>query len=193
MNSDRFKAALAYAADAHATQVRKGTSIPYISHLLAVAGIALEHGASEDEAIAALLHDTVEDAGGRPRLQDVAARFGPAVAAIVEGCTDAEVEPKPAWRPRKEAYLAHLEQASTAVLLVCASDKLHNARSILADHRATGPAIWRRFNGGREGTLWYYRILAEVLGRRLPGRLSGELAATVAALEARAAAETGAP
>lgn len=193
MNSTRFKDALAYASDAHALQMRKGTSIPYIAHLLAVAGIALEHGATEDEAIGALLHDTAEDAGGQERLADVATRFGPAVATIVEGCTDTYEEPKPAWRPRKEAYLAHLETASSSVLLVSASDKLHNARAILSDHRAIGPAIWTRFNGGRDGTLWYYRAFADVFVRRLPGRLAAELAEVVAQLELHASTEEDAP
>lgn len=193
MHSPRFKDALAYAADAHAHQTRKGTSIPYIAHVLAVASIALEHGADEDEAIAALLHDVVEDAGGRPRLADVAARFGARVAAIVDGCTDAYVEPKPAWRPRKEAYLAHLETAPASVLLVSAADKLHNARAILADHRAIGPAIWGRFNGGRAGTLWYYRALADAFTRRCPGRLATEIADVVTALESRALGESATP
>lgn len=192
MNTTRFKDALAYTADAHAHQVRKGTAIPYIAHLLAVASIALEHGADEEEAIAALLHDVVEDAGGPPRLADVAARFGPRVAAIVDGCTDAYVEPKPTWHPRKEAYLAHLETASASVLLVSAADKLHNARAILADHRTIGPAIWDRFKGGRAGTLWYYRALADTFTRRRPGRLAAELADVVSELERLAAAEGGA-
>jgi (p)ppGpp synthase/HD superfamily hydrolase len=158
---NRFEEALVYASQAHAGQVRKSTNIPYLSHLMGVAGIALENGATEDEAIGALLHDTAEDAGGRPRLEDVRQKFGTAVAAIVEGCTDTFETPKPAWRPRKEAYIAHLAQATPSITLVSASDKLHNARCILADCRQTGDAVWTKFNGGKEGTLWYYRALAD--------------------------------
>lgn len=133
MLTQRYADALQLAWRLHDGQLRKGTSIPYVSHLLAVSSLALEHGASEDEAIAALLHDAVEDAGGRPTLEMIRARFGAAVADIVEGCTDSYEEPKPEWRPRKEAYLAHVAQASRSVRLVSASDKLHNARSILSD------------------------------------------------------------
>jgi GTP pyrophosphokinase len=159
--ASRFEQAFSYASVVHAGQVRKGTSIPYISHLLGVASIALEHGADEDEAIAALLHDAVEDAGGRGRLQDIRARFGDRVATIVEGCTDADVMPKPEWRPRKERYVAHLIQADAGTLLVSASDKLHNAISIRRDLHSMGFGLWDRFRGGREGSIWYYRACLE--------------------------------
>jgi GTP pyrophosphokinase len=159
--SPRFDDALVFATRLHAEQVRKDTAIPYVSHLLSVAALVLEHGGTEDEAIAALLHDAVEDQGGRPTLEAIRERFGPAVAAIVDGCTDSETTPKPPWRARKEAYLAHLAGASRSVRLVSASDKLHNARCILADYRSLGEALWTRFTGGREGTLWYYRALVE--------------------------------
>lgn len=159
--SDRFTEALALAASLHRGQLRKGTPIPYISHLLAVASIVLEHGGTEDEAIAALLHDAIEDADGDATRQVIRQYFGDEVVAIVDGCTDAETIPKPPWRERKEAYIAHLGEASPSVLLVSAADKLHNARSIAADYRVQGEALWRRFAGRRWGTLWYYRALAD--------------------------------
>ncbi len=159
----RFEDALVYAARLHRNQVRKGTTIPYITHLLAVAAIVGEHGGGEEEVIAALLHDAVEDQGGAATLADIRTRFGDRVAAIVAGCSDTAAVPKPPWRERKERYIAHLARATPAVRLVSAADKLHNARAILADLRAQGDAIWARFNGGRAGTLWYYRVLVGAL------------------------------
>jgi (p)ppGpp synthase/HD superfamily hydrolase len=161
--SARFEEALVFAVRLHAGQTRKGTDTPYIAHLLAVASIVIEHGASEDEAIAALLHDAAEDQGGKATLEKVRDRFGERVAEIVAGCTDSWTTPRPPWRKRKEAYIAHLRGASASVRLVSAADKLHNARTILADYRALGESLWNRFNGGREGTLWYYRSLIDVL------------------------------
>jgi GTP pyrophosphokinase len=155
----RFDHALQYATHIHAGQLRKGTGIPYLAHLLAVTSIALEHGANEDEAIGALLHDAGEDAGGAGRIADIRLRFGDAVADIVEGCTDTVEVPKPPWRARKEAYIAHIAQASPSVRLVSGSDKLHNARSILSDFRIHGDTVWSRFRGDKAGTLWYYRAL----------------------------------
>lgn len=134
----RFEAALVYASQVHAGQKRKGTEIPYIAHLLSVAGIVLEEDGDEDEAIAALLHDAVEDQGGQARLEDIGSRFGDRVAEIVEGCTDADTIPKPEWQERKERHLAHLRGASSSVLEVSAADKLHNARAILAGYRIHG-------------------------------------------------------
>lgn len=166
--------------------MRKGTTIPYLSHLIAVSGIALEHGANEDEAIAALLHDAVEDQGGQPTLDMIRERFGAAVADIVDGCTDAFVDPKPAWRPRKEAYLAHLASASPSVRLVSASDKLSNARSILTDLRHIGPDLWDRFTGRRDGSLWYYRSLVQAFEAHGRTPLVDELDRTVQAIEAEA-------
>lgn len=182
--SRRFQDALSFAVELHANQARKASGVPYIAHLLSVAALAMEHGADEDEAIAALLHDAVEDQGGRPTLERIRERFGGRVAAIVEGCTDAWEEPKPPWRPRKEAYLRHLEEdADASIRLVAASDKLHNARSILGDLLAEGPAVFDRFNGGKEGTLWYYRSLVEILERTGPDRLANELGRVVAEIE----------
>jgi GTP pyrophosphokinase len=151
--SPQFDDALQYAVIIHAGQPRKGTSIPYLAHLLGVASIALEYGANETETIGALLRDAGEDAGGRGRIEDIRTRFGNAVADIVSGCTDADTIPKPPWRQRKEEYIAHLRKASASVRLVSASDKLHNARAILRDYRRHADLLWSRFNGGKEGTL----------------------------------------
>ncbi len=161
--TSRFEDALLFATQLHAKQWRKGTSIPYVAHLLAVTSIVLEHGGDEDEAIAALLHDAIEDQGGVPMREEIRRRFGNVVVEIVDGCTDADVYPKPPWRARKEAYIAHLREASAEVRLVSAADKLHNARAVLADYRVLGESLWRRFHGGRDGTLWYYRSVVNAL------------------------------
>ncbi len=161
--SQRFTEALVWATELHHTQVRKGAGIPYIAHLLGVTSEALEYGATEDEAIAALLHDAIEDCGGPAIAVEIRRRFGDSVAKIVEGCTDADTTPKPPWRERKAAYIAHLRTASPSVRLVSAADKLYNARSIIKDYRLVGEEIWQRFTGGREGSLWYYRALVDTL------------------------------
>jgi GTP pyrophosphokinase len=188
--SRRFEDALVFAHRLHAAQVRKGGRIPYVSHLLAVASLALEHGADEDVAIAALLHDAMEDQGGRPTLERIRRRFGARVAAIVEGCSDADTVPKPAWRARKERYLCHLDTAPPDVRLVSACDKLHNARAILAGYRVHREAFWKRFKlkGGRDGTLWYYRALVQAFRRHGMTPLVAELARVVAELDELAAA-----
>jgi (p)ppGpp synthase/HD superfamily hydrolase len=158
--SPRFEQALQYATIIHAGQMRKGSDVPYIAHLLAVTSIALEHGANEDEAIAALLHDAAEDAGGRKRVNDIRVRFGDTVADLVISCTDTMMERKPEWRSRKEAYVGSIQHKSTSELLITASDKLHNSQSILRDYRELGDDVWERFSSKKEGTLWYYRALA---------------------------------
>lgn len=158
--SPRFEQALTYACILHSGQVRKRTEVPYISHLLSVASLALEYGADEDEAIAALLHDAVEDAGGKPREADLRQRFGNRVADIVVGCTDTDEFPKPPWLERKKTYIEHLQNASASARFVSCCDKLHNARSIVSDLRQHGEQTWAKFNGGREGSLWYYETLA---------------------------------
>ncbi|MDQ4043569.1 MAG: HD domain-containing protein [Actinomycetota bacterium] len=158
---EKFEEALLYVARLHRDQTRKGTDTPYVTHLLAVASIVGESGGTENEVVAALLHDAPEDRGGKERLQDIRERFGDEVAEIVADCTDTYEDPKPEWRPRKEAYVAHVATASASVQLVSAADKLHNARSILADLRSLGDELWDRFTGGKEGTLWYYRALVE--------------------------------
>jgi (p)ppGpp synthase/HD superfamily hydrolase len=186
--SDRFAVALVYAVGLHRHQARKGTTVPYASHLLAVASLVLEHGGSEDQAIAALLHDAIEDQGGPPTGDAIKERFGAAVHAIVAGCTDAVVKPKPPWRERKERYVAHVRTAPVAVKLVSAADKLHNARSLLSDHRHVGEKLWKRFNATKEETLWYYRSLVAAFreGPQSHGlrRLVDELDRVVADLHA---------
>lgn len=157
--SRQFEKALVYATRAHGDQTRKKTGIPYIAHILGVSAIAMEYGANETEAIAALLHDAVEDCGGERRLRDIEKKFGKAVAKIVDGCTDTYETPKPPWRERKEAYLAHLKNSNSATRLVSASDKLHNTRAILAELRRHGLEVFGRFSGKKDGTLWYYRAL----------------------------------
>lgn len=157
----RFEEALAYAAHLHRRQLRKGTTIPYVTHLLAVAAIVGENGGTEDEVIGALLHDAVEDQGGATTREEIRTRFGGSVVVIVDGTSDTDVVPKPPWRERKEAYVAHVRSAPESVRLVSAADKLHNARSILRDLRAEGETVWGRFRGGKEGTLWYYQALVE--------------------------------
>jgi (p)ppGpp synthase/HD superfamily hydrolase len=161
---EKFERAVVYAARVHGDHYRKGTRVPYVTHLLAVAAIVGENGGTEDEVVAALLHDAPEDRGGEARLGDIRLRFGHAVAEIVAGCTDTYEDPKPPWRERKERHLAHLAGASDPVRLVSAADKLHNARSVLSDYRTVGEHLWTRFTGGREGTLWYYRAVVDRLG-----------------------------
>ncbi len=158
---DEFLRAFAYALKKHRTQRRKGKRVPYIEHLMGVSSIVLHYGGGQDEAIAALLHDVVEDQGGRPVLEEIRGEFGDRVAHLVEGCTDADSYPKPPWEQRKKAYIAHVPTADPGVRLVSAADKLHNARAILADYREFGDAVWDKFQGKRDGTLWYYRELVK--------------------------------
>ncbi len=189
----RFEDALVYATRLHAKQTRKGSGVPYIVHLLAVASIVLENGGAEDEAIAALLHDAVEDQGGAATRELLRQRYGEVVVEIIDGCTDTqELDglPKPSWRARKEAYIAHLAHAPASVLLVSAADKLHNARSVLADYRIMGELLWERFRGGKEGTLWYYRSVLDALRNVESTPLVEELERVVLELEALVAQNT---
>jgi len=188
--TDRFDRALAYATHVHGGQVRKGTSVPYVAHLLAVAATVLEYGGDEEMAIGALLHDAAEDQGGSARLADIRNRFGERVARFVGACSDslantAAGEKRAGWRERKEAYLAHLPTRDPEILLISLSDKVHNARSILRDLRKeeVGGKVWSRFSASREETIWYYKKLAETFQRVLPGQLSDELAEIADALE----------
>ena len=181
MLTDRFDDAFNYAHRLHRSQMRKGTTIPYISHLMTVAALVIEHGGNEDQAIAELLHDAAEDQGGAETLDDVRQRFGDAVAEIVSDCTDAWTDPKPEWRTRKEAYLAKLPAKPTQSLLVSLADKTHNAEAILFDYRILGESLWPRFNGGAEGTRWYYGALADLFSQTMPGRLADRLLRAVKA------------
>jgi (p)ppGpp synthase/HD superfamily hydrolase len=179
----RFLRAFEFAAEKHKGQARKASTIPYIAHLMGVTSLVLEFGGDEDLAIAALLHDVVEDCGGKPMLKEVRQRFGARVAKIVDGCTDTYDTPKPPWRERKENYIRHLKTADAGTRLVSAADKLNNVRSILADYREVGEVVWERFNGGREGTLWYYRALLTEFQRTKSNRVVRELELAVCELE----------
>ena len=181
----RFLQAFVFAAEQHKGQMRKASTIPYIAHLMGVASLVLEAGGDEDLAIAALLHDVVEDCGGAPMLKEVRRKFGKRVAKVVDGCTDTDTgtDPKPPWRERKENYIQRLKKADADTLLVSAADKLNNVRSILSDYRAIGESIWSRFNGGREGALWYYRTLRDQFLRHPRNRITRDLELAVNELE----------
>ena len=181
--SPRFEAALVMAARLHADQSRQGTDVPYLAHLLGVCSIALEYGASEDEAIAALLHDAAEDQGGMATVGRIRDRFGDKVADIVVECTDSFDDPPPPWRKRKEGFLASIPNETASARLVSLADKLHNAAAILRDYRQHGEALWDRFEGGRDGILWYYRSLADAFSDLEPSPLSDRLEEVVSELE----------
>lgn len=188
--TDRFDRALLYATHVHGGQARKGTGVPYVAHLLAVAATVLEYGGSEEMAVAALLHDAVEDQGGAPRLTDIRNRFGDRVADIVRSCTDSIAnssagQQKEDWQTRKTRYINHLNTVDQETLLVSLSDKIHNARSILRDLRKPeiGASVWARFKNPKKDTLWYYRELADAFRRLRPGQLANELTEIVEVLE----------
>jgi (p)ppGpp synthase/HD superfamily hydrolase len=186
--TSRYDSAFHFAHWLHRNHVRKGTNIPYISHLVAVSALVMDHGGNEDQAIAALLHDAIEDqaadhGGAEKLLCDIRKRFGGVVAEIVDDCADAwpesKEQKKPDWQPRKEAYLANLASKPVQSLLVSLADKTHNAEAILFDYRTHGDALWERFNGGKEGTLWYYKELAKIFTHEVPCPLSDRLAQAV--------------
>lgn len=204
--TQRYSQAVEYARIAHAAHYRKGTAIPYIYHLLGVSSLVLEYGGNEDQAIAGLLHDVLEDCGGEHEAT-IRAQFGDAVATIVKDCTDATTKEKEAattqeakyadWQRRKRAYLAHLGTKADASLLVSACDKLHNARAILSDLQGdAGERVFQRFTAGREGTLQYYQTLAEIFLKRAKDgtprfhELAREFDRTVGSLHALAGASS---
>jgi (p)ppGpp synthase/HD superfamily hydrolase len=181
---ERFQEALGYAAALHNTQTRKASDVPYVGHLLSVAGLVIEADGSETEAIAALLHDAAEDQGGDATLAEIEKRFGPEVATIVKECSDTVVTPKPPWEERKKKYIKHLDEASDSTIRVSMADKLDNARAILRDLRREGPHVWQRFNtSDPQKHLWYYRSLLEVYRKRSDSWLVDELARTIQTLE----------
>ncbi len=180
----KFEDALAHAARLHKEQTRKGTEIPYVTHLLAVAAIVGENGGTEDEVVAALLHDAIEDTP--ETYASLGERFGSTVAEIVAECSDTDVMPKPPWKARKLAYVSRAAELSPSARLVSSADKLHNARSILADLRTEGDALWGRFTGNKEGTLWYYRALVKAYGASGPAPIVEELDRVVGEIEALA-------
>ena len=181
----RFVRAFEYAARKHSGQTRKASTVPYIAHLMGVTSIVLEYGGDEDLAIAALLHDVVEDCGGAPVLTEVRRKFGPRVAKIVQGCTDSDTIPKPPWLERKQGYIRHLRNADADTRLVSAADKLYNVRSISDAYRHIGEKVFDRFSANREGVLWYYRALLDEFSRS-PTRLVEDLRRAVEELEALA-------
>jgi len=183
--STRFEEALVFAVHLHSRQKRKGTKVPYASHLLSVTALVLEDGGSEDEAIAALLHDSVEDQGGMMVLGQIRKKFGPKVAEIVLSCSDSTTLIKAPWQQRKENYLSHLQTATPEAVRVSLADKLHNARSILRDLGQDGDDVWKRFTGGRDGSLWYYRSLVEIFQEVSPSPMVEELSQIVTILEGR--------
>ncbi len=180
---ERFEEALQLAARLHQSQTRKTNGVPYISHLLAVSALVIQDGGSEDEAIAALLHDAAEDQGGDETLTIIREKFGENAARIVAACSDTLEEPKPPWRERKEKHIEHIRHASPSVHRVTLADKLHNARSVLRDLRKMGSALWGNFNGGKAGTLWYYRTLYENLAESNQGYLIEELGRVIDQIE----------
>jgi len=180
----KFQEALAYAADLHNTQTRKASEVPYIGHLLSVAGLVIEADGTETEAIAALLHDAAEDQGGEATLAEIEQRFGKMVASIVEECSDTVVTPKPPWRERKEQYIANLKTVSDSTIRVSLADKLDNARAVLRDFRRHGSTLWQRFNtDDPHEHLWYYRSLLKVYRRRSDSWLVDELERVIRTLE----------
>jgi (p)ppGpp synthase/HD superfamily hydrolase len=180
----KFVEAMAYAAEKHATQTRKGSDIPYLGHLLSVAGFVIEADGTETEAIAALLHDAAEDQGGEATLAEIREKFGDEVAEIVGECSDTFETPKPPWRERKENYVNHLPEASDSALLVSLADKLHNARAILRDYREVGDRLWQRFSvQDPQLHLWYYRSLLDVYAQRVDNWMVDELREVIDKLE----------
>jgi (p)ppGpp synthase/HD superfamily hydrolase len=181
--TDRFSSAVALALDLHRAQKRKVSGTPFVAHLFRVAGTVLEHGADEDTAIAAVLHDAIEDQGG-PKARDIIRdRFGARVVNIVDECSDTDETPKPPWRERKERYLAHLAKASPSARMISAADKLDNIRSLLSSYRQSGEAVWEHFRGGKDGTLWYFRSVCDILEHTGPESLADELSRAVVEFE----------
>ena len=183
MLTERFDEAVRYAREAHAVQARKGTGAPYLGHLLAVASIVLDDGGTEDEAIAALLHDAAEDQGGRARLEEIRARFGDAVARIVEDCTDSWETPKKPWAERKRAYTEHARTLGPSSLRVSAADKVHNTYATLRDLRNLGEEVWGRFNASADDVMTYYGALVRSYREAGGGRLVDELSRIVRGIE----------
>lgn len=188
--SPKFIKALEYAARVHARQIRKKTERPYIGHLLGVASVVIEYGGDEEMAVAALLHDAVEDQGGLPRLREIRRKFGKRVAHIVDGCTDAYVEPKPPWLERKREYIKRISGESEEVRMVSTADKLSNVRETVHDLRAHGEGVFERFAGKKEGTLWYYRALVQEFRKAGSSPLVEELDRAVTELESLARGST---
>lgn len=177
--TSRYKEALVYCAVLHAGQTRKGKNTPYVAHLLSVSALVLETGGDEDEAIAGLLHDSLEDQPDKTSAEEIERRFGGRVLELIRSCTDTPPDyrggSKPSWRQRKEAYLAHLLQAGEGALRVALADKLHNARELLADYRLIGEDVWERFNAKKEDQLWFYKSLVAAFKLKQVGAFGQQL------------------
>jgi (p)ppGpp synthase/HD superfamily hydrolase len=183
MLSDKFATALVYATHLHANQTRKISGVPYVAHLLSVAALVLEARGTETEAIAALLHDAIEDQGGSQTREKIREMFGDEVVEIIDGCSECDTYPKPPWKERKHKYLENLRHASPSVRLVSLADKLHNARSLLLDCRQNGNDIWSEFKAGKEGTLWFYGELLHIYQATGTDLLTEEFARSLEELE----------
>jgi (p)ppGpp synthase/HD superfamily hydrolase len=177
--TDRFNTALIQSQQWHSNQLRKGSSVPYFSHLMSVAALVLEDGGSEDEAIAALLHDAIEDCGGEPIRQEIIKLFGDRVTKLVDGCTESFITPKPPWKERKLQYIQQIQTAEPEVIRISLADKLHNARSIQRDLSLFGDSVWGKFNGGQQGTCWYYQELLAIYRDQTKSLMLEELSALV--------------
>lgn len=189
--TNKFNEAFAMASYLHREQARKGTQIPYMSHVIAVTALVLEYGGTETQAIAALLHDAVEDCGGKPMLEQIRSQFGPEVGSIVEACSDSfDAEVKLPWRKRKEAYLEHLRNSATQApsLLVVAADKLHNLLSVERDLQVEGRSLWKRFNAPFEDQIWYYESVVAIVGKRMRNPIVKELSDTLKTVKRKSAA-----
>lgn len=191
--SNRAAEALQMMFELHQQQTRKGSEAPYITHLLGVASLVGEYGGDEDQFIAALLHDAVEDQGGLDTLERIRGAFGGRVADLVLGSSDAHTKPKPPWRERKVQHIARQRNAPPDLRLIVAADKLHNARSVLADLRQHGPVVWDRFNGKRDGSLWYYREMLGALRQGWSHPILADLQVVVDNLHALSGEEAPAP
>lgn len=183
MLSPKFEKALSFATQLHATQYRKGSKAPFITHLLSVCAIILEDGGTEDEAIAGLLHDAVEDQGGLKTLEAIKNTFGERIAQIVLECSETHLSPKPPWKERKVQSLAKMKQISDSAIRVVLADKVHNSQSLIREHQKYGTIIWNNFKAGREGTVWYFNQVCAVLNERTNSELIHELKLAVNRIE----------
>jgi (p)ppGpp synthase/HD superfamily hydrolase len=181
--SERFEQALLYAHELHGDQYRKGTPVPYMAHLMGVASLVLEYGGDDEQAVAALLHDAIEDCGHRTSYEEIHRRFGDRVTEIVRACTDSDATPRPPWRERKEAYVARVTHEPEDARLVSAADKLYNVRTVVKDYRLTGHEVWSRYTGDAADVLWYYRALVDAFRQAGPHPIVDELDRAVSQLE----------
>lgn len=183
--SRKFEHALTFANQVHAEQKRKDSGAPYFAHVIGVAALVLEDGGSEEEAIAALLHDTAEDQGGQAMLDEIAERFGDKISRIVSECSDTLVIPKPPWRERKEAHIKKLRMAHPETIRIMLADKVYNSRNLLRGLQQRGEQVWGNFKGGRDGTLWYFKQMYATFALTCPptNYLMDELARNIRRIE----------